>query len=104
MLGFYPPLKPYMKHLPDSFFRHGLQAVDDLGGITVARVNELLQSKNEKEGRDLNIDRVELLERLMENKDENGGKLGREELTPEALTLLIAESDITSNTSCALSY
>ncbi len=37
-------------------------------------------------------------------KDEHGNKLGREELTAEALTQLIAGSDTTSNTSCALLY
>ncbi len=50
------------------------------------------------------IDRVDLLARLMEGKDENGEALGREELTAEALTQLIAGSDTTSNTSCALLF
>ena len=105
-LGCYPALKPYAKNLPDSFFRHGLQAVEDLAGIAVARVNERLQaqSEQEKEGRGLDNVRVDLLARLMEGKDENGNKLGREELTAEALTQLIAGSDTTSNTSCALFY
>ncbi len=49
-------------------------------------------------------DRVDLLARLMEGKDENGQKLGRQELTAEALTQLIAGSDTTSNTSCAFFY
>ena len=40
----------------------------------------------------------------MEGKDENGAKLGRQELTAEALTQLIAGSDTTSNTSCALLF
>jgi len=40
----------------------------------------------------------------MEGKDENGNKLGRQELTAEALTQLIAGSDTTSNTSCALLF
>jgi benzoate 4-monooxygenase len=40
----------------------------------------------------------------MEGRDETGNKLGREELTAEALTQLIAGSDTTSNTSCALLY
>lgn len=51
-----------------------------------------------------NIERVDLLARLMEGKDENGETLGREELTAEALTQLIAGSDTTSNTSCALLF
>jgi benzoate 4-monooxygenase len=40
----------------------------------------------------------------MEGRDETGQPLGREELTAEALTQLIAGSDTTSNTSCALLY
>lgn len=96
-LGCYPALKPYAKYLPDRFFRDGLQAVEDLAGIAVARVNERLESGKES-------GRVDLLARLMEGKDENGEKLGREELTAEALTQLIAGSDTTSNTSCALLF
>ena len=96
-LGCYPALKPYARYLPDRFFRDGLQAVEDLAGIAVARVNERLVSGKE-------TDRVDLLARLMEGKDENGEQLGREELTAEALTQLIAGSDTTSNTSCALLF
>ncbi len=96
-LGCYPALKPYAKYLPDRFFRDGLQAVEDLAGIAVARVNERLESGKES-------DRMDLLARLMEGKDENGEKLGREELTAEALTQLIAGSDTTSNTSCAILF
>ena len=80
-LGCLPALKPYAKRLPDRFFRDGVQAVENLAGIATARVSKRLQpgvaEKNE---------RVDLLARLMEGKDENGNKLGREELTAEALT------------------
>ena len=96
-LGCYPALKPYAKWLPDRFFRDGLEAVENLAGIAVARVNERLSNPEKNQ-------RVDLLARLMEGKDENGNKLGREELTAEALTQLIAGSDTTSNTSCALLY
>lgn len=98
-LGCYPALKPYAKYLPDRFFRDGLEAVENLAGIAVARVNQRLEAG--KEGKS---DRVDLLARLMEGRDENTNKLGREELTAEALTQLIAGSDTTSNTSCALLY
>ena len=70
--------------------------LSNLAGIAVARVNQRLQNPNSE--------RVDLLARLMEGKDEKGEKLGREELTAEALTQLIAGSDTTSNTSCALLY
>lgn len=98
-LGCYPALKPYAKYLPDRFFRDGLEAVANLAGIAVARVNQRLETGKEGES-----ERVDLLARLMEGRDENGNKLGREELTAEALTQLIAGSDTTSNTSCALLY
>ncbi|KAL8900246.1 MAG: hypothetical protein Q9207_005786 [Kuettlingeria erythrocarpa] len=98
-LGCYPALKPYAKYLPDPFFRNGLKAVEDLAGIAVARVNQRLAAQERGESQ-----RNDLLARLMEGKDEDGNKLGREELTAEALTQLIAGSDTTSNTSCALLY
>ena len=100
-LGCLPALKPYAKYLPDRFFRDGLEAVENLAGIAVARVNERLKRVEEGKGGD---ERVDLLARLMEGKDENGNKLGRSELTAEALTQLIAGSDTTSNTSCALLF
>ena len=95
-LGCYPQLKPYAKYLPDPFFRQGIEAVENLAGIAIARVQQRLENPNP--------DRVDLLARLMEGKDAKGEKLGREELTAEALTQLIAGSDTTSNTSCALLY
>lgn len=98
-LGCLPSIKPYAKYLPDSFFRDGVRAVENLAGIAVARVNARLDAPDEEKGQ-----RKDLLARLMEGKDENGEKLGREELTAEALTQLIAGSDTTSNTSCALLY
>jgi len=95
-LGCYPQLKPYAKYLPDAFFSKGVEAVENLAGIAVARVEARLQSPD--------TGRVDLLARLMEGQDEKGEKLGRQELTAEALTQLIAGSDTTSNTSCALLY
>jgi len=97
-LGCLPELKPYAKYLPDPFFSKGLAAVENLAGIAVARVSARLDSANP------DTERVDLLARLMQGKDENGKSLGRAELTAEALTQLIAGSDTTSNTSCALLY
>jgi benzoate 4-monooxygenase len=95
-LGCLPQLKPYARYLPDPFFSKGVEAVENLAGIAVARVNRRLENPD--------VERVDLLARLMEGKDENGNKLRRQELTAEALTQLIAGSDTTSNTSCALLY
>ncbi|KAG4071074.1 hypothetical protein HA402_002746 [Bradysia odoriphaga] len=96
-LGCLPSIIPYAKHIPDPFFSKGVEAVQKLTGIAVARVKNRLANAD-------NIERVDLLARLMEGKDENGEALGREELTAEALTQLIAGSDTTSNTSCALLF
>jgi len=94
-LGCMPELKPYAKYLPDPFFTKGIEAVQKLAGIAIARVRERLDNPS---------DRKDLLARLMEGKDASGEPLGRQELTAEALTQLIAGSDTTSNSSCALLY
>lgn len=98
-IGCLPSLKPFAKYLPDSFFRNGVRAVENLAGIAAARVNARLDAPDE-----VTSQRKDLLARLVEGRDENGEKLGRQELTAEALTQLIAGSDTTSNTSCALLY
>lgn len=96
-IGCMPWLRPYAKNFPDPFFSKGMEAIDNLAGIAIARVKQRLDNADK-------IDRVDLLARLMEGRDESGEKLGREELTAEALTQLIAGSDTTSNTSCALLF
>lgn len=96
-LGCMPWLKPYAKWLPDSFFSKGLEAVENLAGIAIARVSDRLE-RGDSTGR------KDLLARLMEGRDDKGEPLGREELTAEALTQLIAGSDTTSNSSCAILY
>lgn len=96
-LGCYPQLKPYAAWLPDPFFSQGLSAVKNLAGIAIARVKARLDHPP-------SVERKDLLARLMEGRDDKGEPLGREELTAEALTQLIAGSDTTSNSSCALLY
>jgi benzoate 4-monooxygenase len=96
-LGCLPALKPYAKYLPDPFFSRGLNAVKDLAGLAIARVKDRLDNAD-------SVDRVDLLARLMEGKDAKGEPMGREELTAEAQTQLIAGSDTTSNTSCAVLF
>ena len=99
-LGALPTLKPYAAYLPDPFFSRGLQAVNDLAGIAIARVKARLDQENSG----IKSDRRDLLARLMEGKDEQGQPMGQAELTAEALTQLIAGSDTTSNTSCAFFF
>ncbi|OTA57976.1 benzoate 4-monooxygenase [Hypoxylon sp. EC38] len=96
-LGCLPQLLPYAKWLPDPFFSKGLAAVQNLAGIAIARVKDRLENPPD-------INRRDLLARLQEGRDDKGEPLCREELTAEALTQLIAGSDTTSNSSCALLY
>ncbi|KAK2015018.1 cytochrome P450 [Colletotrichum eremochloae] len=96
-LGILPALKPWAKYIPDPFFSQGLEAVQNLAGMAIARVKSRLDNPPD-------INRLDLLARLMEGRDDKGEPLGREELTAEALTQLIAGSDTTSNSSCALLY
>ncbi|EJT80234.1 benzoate 4-monooxygenase [Gaeumannomyces tritici R3-111a-1] len=96
-LGCMPQILPVAKYIPDPFFQKGLEAVKSLAGIAIAQVRRRLDNPPPAERKDL-------LARLMEGRDDKGEPLGREELTAEALTQLIAGSDTTSNTSCALLY
>ncbi|KAI1403454.1 putative benzoate 4-monooxygenase cytochrome P450 [Hypoxylon fuscum] len=96
-LGCLVQLKPYATWLPDPFFSKGLAAVQNLAGIAIARVKDRLENPPD-------INRRDLLALLQDGRDEKGEPLGFEELAAEALTQLIAGSDTTSNSSCALLY
>ena len=85
-MGVLPPWwRPLVRRLP--WFAKGNEAVKNLAGIAVAAVSRRLASPT---------DRIDLLKRLQEGKDDEGNPMGREELTAEALTQLIAGSDTTS--------
>lgn len=85
-LGVLPPwMRPLAKQLP--WFKQGQQAVKDLAGIAIAAVARRLA---------MPVDRVDLLSKLQDGRDDDGNQMGREELTAEALTQLIAGSDTTS--------
>ena len=96
-LGCAPWLIPWARFLPDRFFRQGVRAIDDLAGIAVARVADRLD-------RGIGGGRADLLRRLADARDELGRPLGRHETEAEALTMLIAGSDTTSATLCALVF
>ncbi|KIK78214.1 hypothetical protein PAXRUDRAFT_834670 [Paxillus rubicundulus Ve08.2h10] len=93
-IGVLPPSwRPYVRMLP--WYQKGSQAVKNLAGLAIAAVAKRLASPT---------DRVDLLSKLQEGRDDEGNLMGREELTAEALTQLIAGSDTTSNSSCAITY
>ena len=80
-----PWMRPIAKQFP--WFKRGQKAVKDLAGIAVAAVAQRLTTPT---------DRVDLLGKLQEGRDDEGNLMGKEELTAEALTQLIAGSDTTS--------
>jgi benzoate 4-monooxygenase len=101
-LGLLPALRPWAKYHPDPFFRQGIAAVQNLNGIAVAAVTSQLDAA--EKGDSNNFERNDLLTRLLQGKDANGQKMGRQEVTAEALTQLIAGSDTISNTAYAVFY
>lgn len=87
-MGVLPPwIRPWIKRLP--WYARGQQAVTHLAGIAIAAVEKRLADPAAAE-------RGDLLAKLQEGKDEAGNPMGKEELTAEALTQLIAGSDTTS--------
>ncbi|KAI5887036.1 cytochrome P450 [Schizophyllum commune H4-8] len=94
-MGCIPPRwRPAVKRvLPE--FRRGAADVQALSGIAIMAVAKRLATPT---------DRNDLLSKLQAAKDEKGQPLGAAELTAEALTLLIAGSDTTSNSTCAIIY
>jgi len=93
-MGVLPPwCRPLVKRIP--WYAKGNKAVKNLAGLAVAAVSKRLA---------LPTDRTDLLSKLQDGKDDDGNPMGRAELTAEALTQLIAGSDTTSNSSCAITY
>lgn len=88
-------LRPHMKRI-DPWFARGLASVQNLAGIARNKVNKRLA--------DGASDRKDILSLLQAGRDENGHAMPLEELTAEALTQLIAGSDTTSNSTCALIF
>jgi benzoate 4-monooxygenase len=77
--------RPFVRQLP--WYRRGQANVKALAGIAIMAVAKRLATPT---------DRVDLLSKLQAGRDSEGKPMGSEELTAEALTLLIAGSDTTS--------
>ena len=99
-LGCIPALLPFARWIPDPFIRDGLNAIRNVTGIGIARVNERLDVVAEGK----KIDRVDILARLMEGKDDQGNRMERGELVAEVLTQLVAGGDTTANSLCGLLF
>jgi len=94
-IGVLPPRwRPWLvRFVP--WYRQGATSVELLAGIAIAAISKRLAAPT---------DRTDLLSKLQQGKDEEGRPLGAKELTADALTQLIAGSDTTSNSSCAIAY
>merc|ERR1711939_756526 len=90
-----PWIRPFMPRI-DPWFARGKASVTNLTGIARTRVNERLKTGAG--------DRRDILYHLENAKDSDGKPMPRDELIAEALTQLIAGSDTTSNSSCAISF
>ena len=86
-MGVLPPwVRPLLKKF-HPWYRQGSVSTANLAGLAIAAVSKRLKTPT---------DRVDLLSKLQDGKDDEGKPMGRPELTAEALTQLIAGSDTTS--------
>ena len=85
-MGVLPPYcRPFVSQLPG--YRYGKECAKDMSGISIMAVAKRLANPS---------NRADLLNKLQNGRDAEGKPMGREELTAEAQTLLIAGSDTTS--------
>ena len=86
-MGVLPPwIRPLLKKY-HPWYRKGSISTANLAGIAIAAVAKRLKTPT---------DRVDVLSKLLDGRDDEGKPMGRPELTAEALTQLIAGSDTTS--------
>lgn len=86
-LGVFPPQwRQSLRRFVPWFSRRN-ESVSNLAGISIAAVAKRLANPT---------DRSDLLAKLQAGKDDDGNPMGKEELTAEAQTQLIAGSDTTS--------
>ena len=85
-IGVLPPYcRPFVSQLPG--YRYGKECAKDMAGISIMAVAKRLANPS---------NRADLLNKLQNGRDAEGKPMGREELTAEAQTFLIAGSDTTS--------
>ncbi|KAI0030265.1 cytochrome P450 monooxygenase [Vararia minispora EC-137] len=92
-------LRPFWRAIINRivpWYSTGHKASQDLTRMAIAAVAKRLATPVS--------DRIDILSRLREGKDEFGEPLGPEELTAEAQTLMLAGSDTTTNTLTAAMY
>ncbi|KAI0918273.1 hypothetical protein AcV5_002299 [Taiwanofungus camphoratus] len=94
LLGMVPPYwRPLIQRLPG--LRRGVDGMRELTGLAVVAVARRLAAPEFRE---------DMLKKLLSSRDENGNPMGPEELSAEAITLIVAGSDSVSNSACAITY
>ncbi|EJD03518.1 cytochrome P450 monooxygenase pc-bph [Fomitiporia mediterranea MF3/22] len=91
--AFPKPLRPLLALLPQ--YAEMAKHSDEFIGFAVAAVAKRLVFPTE---------RVDILSKLQQSKDENGNPQSREDLTTDGITQLVAGSDTVANTSCGITY
>ncbi|CCM04276.1 uncharacterized protein FIBRA_06447 [Fibroporia radiculosa] len=91
VFGFLPSRwRPLAKWHPR--IHEGTAAVEKLAGLSITSVSKRLANPEARE---------DMLQKLLEGRDEDGSPMGPDELAAEALLLIIAGADTVANTSCA---
>lgn len=86
LLGMVPPYwRPLIQRLPG--LRRGVDGMRELTGLAVVAVARRLAAPEFRE---------DMLKKLLSSRDENGNPMGPEELSAEAITLIVAGSDSVS--------
>ena len=83
-------LPPWIRPLLSTFhpwYRKGSVTAGNLAGLAIVAVSQRLKTPT---------DRVDILSKLVQGKDDEGKPMGRSELTAEAFTQLAAGSDTAS--------
>ena len=96
VIGTIPDLIPYAKYIPEPNLKKSLADGAKFNAIAVACVKQRLEGRAS--------DRKDVLQGLINAKNEDGQSMGLPELTAEALAQLVGGSDTSSNTMCTLIF
>ncbi|PSS34123.1 hypothetical protein PHLCEN_2v1833 [Hermanssonia centrifuga] len=88
-------LPPWIRPIMARFFATKMRATGELASMVVTAVAKRLVSS---------VSRQDLLSKLLEGRDEQDTALSKNELSAESLTLLVAGSDTTANSTGAITY
>ncbi|KEP47227.1 cytochrome P450 family monooxygenase [Rhizoctonia solani 123E] len=94
--------RPLIRYLPWNYYRS--KGIFDFARLTITKVDEKLDRVKRAGYQPEDRPMVDLIDKLLELKDESGAHLSRQELLSEAFLFLFAGGDTTSNTLWAFCY